>query len=148
MPSFGVCAVLIYRWIPKHHEKTVTTGDGYGRRLLEGWRFLRKDKLMMPLVLMIAVTNLLDAAVGAVLLPVWIKDHGFGPGEEAAPPLLDAPAAVIARAAINELDDGRVGGAHGGDHTGSAAVMEPSSSVSTDRRSGVLCGGFPGSGPP
>ena len=35
---------------------------------------------MMPLVLMIAVTNLLDAAVGAVLLPVWIKDHGFGPG--------------------------------------------------------------------
>ena len=34
----------------------------------------------MPLVLMIAVTNLLDAAVGAVLLPVWIKDHGFGPG--------------------------------------------------------------------
>jgi predicted MFS family arabinose efflux permease len=80
VPSFGVCAVLIYRWIPKHHEKTVTTGDGYGRRLLEGWRFLRKDKLMMPLVLMIAVTNLLDAAVGAVLLPVWIKDHGFGPG--------------------------------------------------------------------
>jgi MFS family permease len=78
--SFGVCAVLIYRWIPKHHEKTVTTEDGYGRRLLEGWRFLRKDKLMMPLVLMIAVTNLLDAAVGAVLLPVWIKDHGFGPG--------------------------------------------------------------------
>jgi MFS family permease len=35
---------------------------------------------MMPLVLMIAVTNLLDAAIGAVLLPVWIKDHGFGPG--------------------------------------------------------------------
>lgn len=78
--SFGVCAVLIYRWIPSHHEKSVKTEDGYGERLLEGWRFLRKDKLMMPLVLMIAVTNLLDAAVGAVLLPVWIKDHGFGPG--------------------------------------------------------------------
>jgi len=82
--SFGVCAVLIYRWIPRRHQAADSTPDdeegSYGQRLLEGWRFLRQDKLMMPLVVMIAVTNLLDAAVGAVLLPVWIKDHGYGPG--------------------------------------------------------------------
>lgn len=78
--SFGVCAVLIARWIPRHREPPAPTEDGYGRRLLEGWRFLRKDKLMMPLVLMLAVANLLDAAVGAVLLPVWIKENGYGPG--------------------------------------------------------------------
>jgi MFS family permease len=35
---------------------------------------------MLPLVIMIAVTNLLDAATSAVLLPVWIKNHGYGPG--------------------------------------------------------------------
>jgi MFS family permease len=35
---------------------------------------------MMPLVTMIAVTNLLDAAVFAVLVPVWVRDHGYGPG--------------------------------------------------------------------
>ncbi|GAB2630571.1 MFS transporter [Kribbella swartbergensis] len=81
--SFGVCAVLISRWIPKQHRKTEDESDetgSYRQRLAEGWRFLRKDKLMMPLVLMIAVTNLLDAAIGAVLLPVWIREHGFGPG--------------------------------------------------------------------
>ncbi|MFG1620811.1 MFS transporter [Kribbella sp. NPDC049227] len=83
--SFGVCAVLIYRWIPRRHQAAENAADeeaegNYRHRLLEGWRFLRKDKLMMPLVLMIAVTNLLDAAIAAVLLPVWIRDHGLGPG--------------------------------------------------------------------
>ncbi|MDX3006863.1 MFS transporter [Kribbella solani] len=81
--SFGICAVLIARWPPKQERVEIPEQQeeqGYGRRLLEGWRFLRTDKLMLPLVVMIAVTNLLDAAVGAVLLPVWIKDHGYGPG--------------------------------------------------------------------
>ncbi|MGW7681890.1 MFS transporter [Kribbella sp. NPDC054772] len=85
--SFGVCAVLIARWIPKPVQQEPTTAEAdaeaehsYGQRLLEGWRFLRTDKLMLPLVVMIAVTNLLDAATSGVLLPVWIKDHGYGPG--------------------------------------------------------------------
>ncbi|WP_350281137.1 MFS transporter [Kribbella sp. HUAS MG21] len=78
--SFGICAVLIARWIPKHEKPAGHEEQRYGRRLLEGWQFLRTDKLMLPLVLMIAVTNLLDAAISAVLLPVWIKDHGYGPG--------------------------------------------------------------------
>jgi MFS family permease len=85
--SFAVCAALIRTWVPRPAVATVdtstsSTGDegSYLVQLKEGWQFLRKDKLMMPLVLMIAVTNLLDAAIGAVLLPVWIKDHGFGPG--------------------------------------------------------------------
>ena len=78
--SFGVCAVLIARWIPKQEKQPVSIEDPYGRRLLEGWHFLRTDRLLLPLVAMIAVTNLLDAAIGTVLLPVWIKEHGYGPG--------------------------------------------------------------------
>ena len=78
--SFGICAVLIARWIPKHTTPAPKEEENYGRRLLEGWTFLRTDKLLLPLVVMIAVTNLLDAATGTVLLPVWIKDHGYGPG--------------------------------------------------------------------
>ncbi|MFF1821741.1 MFS transporter [Kribbella sp. NPDC058245] len=81
--SFGVCAALIYRWLPRRRlqaEKARTDEPSYGQRLLDGWRFLRGDRLMMPLVLMSGVTNLLDAAVGAVFLPVWIKNHGLGPG--------------------------------------------------------------------
>ncbi|WP_329003160.1 MFS transporter [Kribbella sp. NBC_00709] len=80
--SFGVCALLIARWIPKYtrQESTDEVEQGYGQRLLEGWHFLRTDKLLLPLVSMIAVTNLLDAATSTVLLPVWIKTHGYGPG--------------------------------------------------------------------
>ncbi|TWD79223.1 sugar phosphate permease [Kribbella amoyensis] len=82
--SFGVCALLIRRWAPGQHQRKPhqeNEEEGYGQQLLEGWRFLRTDKLMLPLVLMIAVTNLLDAAIAAVLLPVWIKEHGYGPGQ-------------------------------------------------------------------
>ncbi|WP_432881693.1 MFS transporter [Kribbella sp. CA-245084] len=80
--SFGVCALLIARWIPKPTKQPTTNEleQGYGQRLLEGWQFLRTDKLLLPLVTMIAVTNLLDAATSTVLLPVWIKTHGYGPG--------------------------------------------------------------------
>ncbi|HEU4945713.1 MAG TPA: MFS transporter [Kribbella sp.] len=83
--SFAICAVLIRTWAPGRHavaEADDGADDGsYRQRLHEGWRFLSRDKLMMPLVLMIAVTNLLDAAVMSVLLPVWIRDHGYGPAQ-------------------------------------------------------------------
>ncbi|HEY0471371.1 MAG TPA: MFS transporter, partial [Kribbella sp.] len=46
-----------------------------------GWRFLSRDRLILPLVLMISLTNLLDAASLTVLLPVWVHDHGHGPAE-------------------------------------------------------------------
>ncbi|MFK4086835.1 MFS transporter [Kribbella sp. NPDC020789] len=81
--SFGICAALIYRWLPRQQPqaKEAPTDDAsYRERLLDGWRFLRGDKLILPLVIMVGVTNLLDAAVGAVFLPVWIRDHGLGPG--------------------------------------------------------------------
>ena len=80
--SFGICAVLIARWIPKQDRQPANneTEESYGHRLREGWNFLRTDRLLLPLVTMIAVTNLLDAAIGTVLLPVWIREHGYGPG--------------------------------------------------------------------
>lgn len=90
--SFGVCAALFVIWAPRRRAATTATaGEGtavqeteegtYFQRLREGWTFLRKDRLMMPLVLMISVTNLLDAAVVAVMIPVWMRTHGYGPGQ-------------------------------------------------------------------
>jgi len=88
--SFGVCAVVLM----------LTTGglDGLDQRdgvdgldqqeggartsylseLRDGWDFLRHDPVLMSLCLMIAVTNLLDLAWSAVLLPVWAHDSGQG----------------------------------------------------------------------
>ncbi|MFD1827840.1 MULTISPECIES: MFS transporter [Mumia] len=61
-----------------------TTEDGeneaapYLRRLAEGAAFLRRDPLLLAVVVMVAITNLLDIAFTAVLLPVWAHDSGHG----------------------------------------------------------------------
>jgi MFS family permease len=56
------------------------TGTSYVRELRDGWTFLRRDAVLMSLCLMVAVTNLLDLAWSAVLLPVWAHDSGAGVG--------------------------------------------------------------------
>jgi MFS family permease len=55
--------------------------DGYWRRLHAGWVFLSREPLMRAITVMVCITNLLDAAFAAVLLPVWIRDHGYGPAQ-------------------------------------------------------------------
>lgn len=55
--------------------------DSYLRRLGEGLSFLRRDKLLRSVVGMVAATNLLDAAMFAVLLPVWARSSGYGAAE-------------------------------------------------------------------
>jgi MFS family permease len=52
--------------------------DGYWRQLADGFRYLRRERLLLSLALMIAVTNLLDAAFTSVLLPVWAASTGNG----------------------------------------------------------------------
>ena len=55
-------------------------GTTYGRELREGWDFLRRDSVLVAMSGMVAVTNLLDLAFAAVLLPVWIQDNGYSVG--------------------------------------------------------------------
>jgi hypothetical protein len=52
---------------------------GYWRRFGQGYRFLRGERLLLALIMMIGVTNLLDAAFASVLLPVWGRESGHGP---------------------------------------------------------------------
>ena len=52
---------------------------GYWRRFGEGFTFLRGDPLLLTLIVMVGITNLLDAAFSAVLVPVWAKESGNGP---------------------------------------------------------------------
>ncbi|WP_432069795.1 MFS transporter [Streptomyces sp. AA1529] len=54
--------------------------DGYWRRLGAGFRFLRRDPLLLTVIAMVGVTNLLDAAFATLLLPVWARESGNGPG--------------------------------------------------------------------
>ena len=81
--SFGVCAA-VFAWstASMRAERVVErpAGTTYVRELREGWTFLRKDQVLVAMSGMVAVTNLLDLAFSAVLLPVWIKESGYSVG--------------------------------------------------------------------
>ncbi|AKU17581.1 MFS transporter [Luteipulveratus mongoliensis] len=79
--TFAIAA-LVVRWgipamrpVPPVEETDATT---YRQDLQEGWTFLRKDAVLVGIVVMVATTNLLDQAWSTVLLPVWIRDQGHG----------------------------------------------------------------------
>lgn len=58
---------------------TGEAGPGYWRRFGEGFTFLRGEPLLLTVIVMVAITNLLDAALTAVLVPVWAREFGNGP---------------------------------------------------------------------
>ncbi|MGW3097437.1 MFS transporter [Streptomyces sp. NPDC001102] len=58
---------------------TGQTGPGYWRRFGEGFTFLRGEPLLLTVIVMCGITNLLDAAITSVLVPVWARESGNGP---------------------------------------------------------------------
>ncbi|MBZ4322826.1 MFS transporter, partial [Streptomyces sp. SCA2-4] len=52
---------------------------GYGRRLREGYAFLRGDPLLLAVCGVVGVGNFLGAASAQVLVPVWARESGGGP---------------------------------------------------------------------
>jgi MFS family permease len=72
--TFGVSALLVLVGVPKNiasHKEPSTT---YWRDFREGFAFIRGRRLMMLVILTLAATNLLDAAIGAVVLPVYARE--------------------------------------------------------------------------
>ncbi|MFD9606938.1 MFS transporter [Streptomyces sp. NBC_01224] len=55
------------------------TGPGYWRRFGEGFTFLRSEPLLLTVIVVVGITNLLDAAFAAVLMPIWARESGNGP---------------------------------------------------------------------
>lgn len=91
--SFGVCALLLLLTtrslterpvqrdpVESPESQDVENPTSYVAELRDGWNFLRRDPVLMSLCVMVAVTNLLDLAWSAVLLPVWALDSGAGAG--------------------------------------------------------------------
>ncbi|MFD6431666.1 MFS transporter [Streptomyces venezuelae] len=52
---------------------------GYWHSLRQGFTFLRGQPILLALYAMLGITNLLDAAYVAVLVPVWATESGYGP---------------------------------------------------------------------
>ncbi|MGK5729014.1 MFS transporter [Streptomyces sp. URMC 124] len=66
---------------------------GYWRRFGEGFAFLRGEPLLLTIIIMVGITNLLEAGFMAVLVPVWAESSGGGP---AAIGLISSAAGVTA----------------------------------------------------
>lgn len=78
--SFAVAAVGIAAFVPA----TAAAGQkpdsplslrAYARDLREGLAFLWRDRLLLGMATMIALTNLYDQALSSVLLPVWVRNE-------------------------------------------------------------------------
>ncbi|MEU9045416.1 MULTISPECIES: MFS transporter [unclassified Kitasatospora] len=54
-------------------------GGGYWRMFREGFAFLRSEPLLLAVIVMVGITNLLDAGFVTVLVPVWARESGNGP---------------------------------------------------------------------
>src|SRR5690348_16835902 len=93
--SFAASAVVLLavtRALPRHLAKPTPTPaevrveartsrlGGYLAELREGWDFLRRDPVLVGICGMVAVTNLLDQAYAALLVPVWGRHSGYGVG--------------------------------------------------------------------
>ncbi len=59
---------------PVRAEADEDDGTPYRTRLREGWDFLRRDRILLAITVMVALTNLLDVAYATVLVPVWARD--------------------------------------------------------------------------
>jgi len=70
--SAGIIAVTINVQLPSHQEKQ-EQGGRYFDELREGLRFIYTDKLMLAMVIMIMITNFLDAIYSGVVQPVFVK---------------------------------------------------------------------------
>lgn len=78
---FAACALVWLLVLPRSFGRPTqppVTDTGYVAQLREGYRFLVRDRLILTLVLMIAVTNLIDIAKTSVLLPVWAVERDYG----------------------------------------------------------------------
>ncbi|MFI7106829.1 MFS transporter [Nonomuraea sp. NPDC050227] len=59
-------------------EEAPEAKEGYWRRFGQGFTFLRGEPLLLSVVVMVGVTNLLDAAFSQVLVFVWASESGHG----------------------------------------------------------------------
>ena len=74
--SFAISALLIGAIIPSALGRTLMkekTRSSYWANLGDGMRFIRRDSLILAIVIVVFVTNLLDAAFFSVIEPAYIK---------------------------------------------------------------------------
>lgn len=73
--SFGVSALLVFIGVPRPIAARARIDATYWSDFREGFAFIRGRRLVMLVILTLAATNFLDAAIGAVVLPVYARQE-------------------------------------------------------------------------
>ena len=76
--TFLAAAVIVFVNVPKSAEPEREIDEeqlAYLDQLREAWRFIRRDRLLMGIAVMVFVTNLFDMGMASVLMPVWVEDQ-------------------------------------------------------------------------
>jgi MFS family permease len=73
--SFFISAGIVWILIPRFsaHAGRRSESGSYLSELKEGLRFIVQDSLILSIVIMVMLTNFLDAIFGGVLQPVYVK---------------------------------------------------------------------------
>ncbi|WP_053756871.1 MFS transporter [Streptomyces sp. AS58] len=77
-----IIGLALPRGLGRAVEEAPSQGEpspGYWRRFREGFTFLRGEPLLLTVIVMVGITNLLDAGIASVLMPVWAEESGNGP---------------------------------------------------------------------
>ena len=69
--TFAVSALLMRLFVPVGKPTPSSAGEPYFEQLREGFGFLWRTPIVRALVLMVLITNMLDAGMGGVLMPVY-----------------------------------------------------------------------------
>ncbi len=78
--SFAFCALVVGALVRlPAAPPAAEAGEGDSAAVRGGLGFLRADRLVLGVSLMVLATNLFDQANGAVFIPVWIRDHLHSP---------------------------------------------------------------------
>jgi predicted MFS family arabinose efflux permease len=74
--SFAAAGLLVSTLVARVASPKTDPGDDvpYLRQLRDGLGYVRRDRLVLGLMVMLFLTNLLDQAYGAVFVPVWAKE--------------------------------------------------------------------------
>ncbi|NNG39234.1 MFS transporter [Flexivirga sp. ID2601S] len=80
--TFAVAATCVGFLVPQSdsHADGREARSSYLADLRAGWQFLHGDSVLVGITVMVSLTNLLDQAWSALLLPVWAHDTGRGAG--------------------------------------------------------------------
>ncbi|MGI8869709.1 MAG: MFS transporter [Mycobacteriales bacterium] len=81
--SFAGAAVIIASTIAARRAPHADEAGGVRRYLADlrdGFAFIRQERLLRAIAIMVGITNLLDAAMMSVLMPVWARGGHGGAG--------------------------------------------------------------------